>query len=299
VKPDDSSEGWPQGWLVASAAALFAALMAWFVGDFGLFAAVFVAIFVFLVFGVLLGMFWTRPTAQSHGGNIRDTAESVHQAERNAAPAAVVQAPGALAQPVADAQVIRPVVPLEVNIAEEVAAEAIAIEDTAPPPAPDQPVLAAPEAVATDDGMAQAPVAEALIVEPAQKPSELSRPLAFSADEARATGVQNEAPIVGPIPDARKPQGLAGARDSVPDKLQTIDGIGPVLESLCHEMGIYHFDQIAAWSAAETAWMDANLRGFKGRVTRDKWVRQAVLIGAVGVDEFLRRTRTDNSEEPK
>ena len=45
-----------------------------------------------------------------------------------------------------------------------------------------------------------------------------------------------------------------------------------------HKLGFYHFDQIAAWSAAEIAWVDDNLEGFKGRVTRDRWVAQAKMI---------------------
>ena len=94
--------------------------------------------------------------------------------------------------------------------------------------------------------------------------------------------------------EAVKPAGLGAARGGVADKLQTIEGIGPALEKLCHELGIYHFDQIAGWGAGEVAWMDGNLKGFKGRVTRDKWVRQAGLIGEVGIEEFQRRAKTND-----
>ncbi|MFP4239335.1 MAG: NADH-quinone oxidoreductase subunit E, partial [Rhodosalinus sp.] len=59
------------------------------------------------------------------------------------------------------------------------------------------------------------------------------------------------------------------------DDLKQIKGVGPKLEQLLNRMGIYHFDQIAGWSADEVAWVDANLEGFKGRVTRDDWVAQA------------------------
>ncbi|MDP4031957.1 MAG: NADH-quinone oxidoreductase subunit NuoE [Pseudorhodobacter sp.] len=90
-----------------------------------------------------------------------------------------------------------------------------------------------------------------------------------------------------------KPAGLAAPRDGKADDLKTIEGIGPALEKLCNSMGIFHFDQIANWGAAEIAWMDGNLKGFKGRVTRDKWVAQARLIGEVGIDEFLRRAKTN------
>ena len=36
-----------------------------------------------------------------------------------------------------------------------------------------------------------------------------------------------------------------------------------------------HFDQIASWTEKEIAWVDDNLEGFKGRVTREDWVQQA------------------------
>lgn len=91
-----------------------------------------------------------------------------------------------------------------------------------------------------------------------------------------------------------RPAPLAAARGGVADDLKKIEGIGPALEKLCNEMGIFHFDQIAGWGANEIAWMDSNLKGFKGRVTRDKWVRQAKLIGSVGMEEFQRRAKTND-----
>ena len=94
--------------------------------------------------------------------------------------------------------------------------------------------------------------------------------------------------------DGSRPAGLSGPRGGKGDDLQTIEGIGPVLEKLCHDMGIYHFDQIAGWSPSEVAWMNANLKGFKGRVGRDKWVAQTRLIGSVGMEEFKRRAETND-----
>lgn len=72
-----------------------------------------------------------------------------------------------------------------------------------------------------------------------------------------------------------KPKGLTEARGGKADDLKLIKGVGPKLEILCHKLGFYHFDQIANWTAAEIAWVDENLEGFKGRVTRDEWVVQA------------------------
>ncbi|WP_397543913.1 hypothetical protein [Roseovarius salis] len=75
--------------------------------------------------------------------------------------------------------------------------------------------------------------------------------------------------------DPARPAALPAPRHGRADDLTRIKGIGPALETLCHRHGIYHFDQIAAWSPREVAWMDSNLKGFRGRVTRDDWVGQA------------------------
>lgn len=72
-----------------------------------------------------------------------------------------------------------------------------------------------------------------------------------------------------------KPPLLDGPRDGGKDDLKQIRGVGPKLEDSLNEIGIYHFEQIAAWSPQEVAWADEHLVGFKGRVSRDDWVSQA------------------------
>lgn len=89
--------------------------------------------------------------------------------------------------------------------------------------------------------------------------------------------------------EGTKPTTLAGPRDGGADDLKMIKGIGPKLEKLCNSLGFYHFDQIAAWSADEVAWVDANLEGFKGRVSRDEWVAQARTLASGGETEFSKR----------
>ena len=80
----------------------------------------------------------------------------------------------------------------------------------------------------------------------------------------------------------KKPKALKAARKGKADDLKLILGIGPKLEILCNSLGFFHFDQIADWTPAEIAWVDENLEGFKGRVTRDKWVVQAKILAAGG-----------------
>ena len=145
-----------------------------------------------------------------------------------------------------------------------------------------------------DDGHGHAPVAAAPVA---------AAPVAAAPVMAAATVTAPvvAAPVAAPEPAASvvgavasKPTALTGPREGKGDDLQVLEGIGPGLEKLCHALGIFHFDQIAGWGAGEIAWMDGNLKGFKGRVSRDKWVRQAKLIGEVGVAEFLRRAKTND-----
>ncbi|TNF22009.1 MAG: NADH-quinone oxidoreductase subunit E [Rhodobacteraceae bacterium] len=93
-----------------------------------------------------------------------------------------------------------------------------------------------------------------------------------------------------------KPQTLDAPRDGTADDLKKIKGIGPKLEQLCNALGFYHFDQIAAWTEAEVAWVDHNLEGFKGRVTRDEWVAQARILAEGGETEFSARTGTSETD---
>ena len=77
----------------------------------------------------------------------------------------------------------------------------------------------------------------------------------------------------GPTP-GQTPHLLPAARDGKPDDLKRITGIGPKLEETLNALGIWHYDQIAGWSAGEIAWIDEQ-EGLRGRVARDDWVGQA------------------------
>lgn len=60
-----------------------------------------------------------------------------------------------------------------------------------------------------------------------------------------------------------------------PDDLTAISGIGSRLAALLGDIGVFHFDQIAGWTADDIAQVDARLGAFKGRIVRDNWVEQA------------------------
>ena len=59
------------------------------------------------------------------------------------------------------------------------------------------------------------------------------------------------------------------------DDLQMIDGVGPMLRALLHDIGIYYFWQIAEWTPREIDWVENKLMHFKGRIRRDDWQGQA------------------------
>jgi NADH-quinone oxidoreductase subunit E len=72
-----------------------------------------------------------------------------------------------------------------------------------------------------------------------------------------------------------KPELLKQPRSGKGDDLKLIWGVGPKLEKMLNDMGVWHFDQIASWGKAEIKWVDERLEGFKGRAERDEWVKQA------------------------
>ena len=154
---------------------------------------------------------------------------------------------------------------------------AAAAPPAAAPPAAAPPAAAPPAAVPP---AAAPPVAVMSVPAPASVAEKTATMIDVAAVEAAGEGI--------------KPKGLTAPRDGQADNLKFIEGIGPVLERLCNAHGIFHFDQIAGWEAPEVAWMNSNLKGFKSRVSRDKWVAQARLIGEVGIEEFKRRAETND-----
>lgn len=98
---------------------------------------------------------------------------------------------------------------------------------------------------------------------------------AKKAAAPKAEAPKAEAAAEAPAAEGIKPANLlTEARGGQPDDLKKISGVGPKLEGLLHENGVFHFDQIAAWKADEIAYMDDKL-SFKGRIERDNWIEQA------------------------
>ena len=85
---------------------------------------------------------------------------------------------------------------------------------------------------------------------------------------AKDAAPEEKADAVGARPPAlAAPSGAA-------DDLKRINGIGPANEAKLNALGIYHYDQIAAWDDAQARWVGAYL-AFPGRIEREDWVAQA------------------------
>ncbi len=103
----------------------------------------------------------------------------------------------------------------------------------------------------------------------AKPPSKRDPKGAGAAAADRTTAKTKAAPA-----EEQAPEILTSARAGGADDLKRISGVGPKLEGVLNDLGFYHFDQIAAWTPAQVAWVDARLT-FKGRIERDDWITQA------------------------
>lgn len=124
----------------------------------------------------------------------------------------------------------------------------------------------------------------------AAKPAAAPAPKAAPAPAPAAKAAPAPAaPADADVDPGQRPEALDGPRGGSADDLTRIKGVGPKLADLCNTLGFYHYDQIAAWSSDEVAWVDQNLEGFKGRVSRDDWVSQAKILATGGETEFSAR----------
>ena len=119
-----------------------------------------------------------------------------------------------------------------------------------------------------------------------------------AAPAARNTLLVDAPPVVAP-PGAELMGGIgevvsAAVSDAAgsggdSDDLTRIKGLGPKLAGLLRGLGIARLDQIAAWSEADVARIDAQLGAFQGRIARDNWIEQARYLAAGDVAGFEAR----------
>lgn len=146
-----------------------------------------------------------------------------------------------------------------------------------------QPAAPAP-AVSPEEAQREGVVAPA-VVRPA--------PATDAMPESMDVG-PGDAAHAAPRPDD-KPAGLTGPRDGKMDDLKRIRGIGRQNEAKLHELGVWHFDQIAAWMPGQAAWV-GHFLAFPGRIEREDWVGQAKVLASGGMTAFAERV--DRGEVP-
>ena len=125
------------------------------------------------------------------------------------------------------------------------------------------------------------PAAEPPSPIPAATP--LVDPLVAIASQVEGTA----APSAALPKDTDKPEGLPEPRGKA-DDLKRIRGVGRQNEGRLNELGIWHFDQIGAWTAKEVAWV-GHFLAFPGRIEREQWVAQAKSLAAGEDTDFSKR----------
>jgi NADH-quinone oxidoreductase subunit E len=189
-----------------------------------------------------------------------------------AAPAAAAPAP-ATAQPIPAPAEAKPK-PEEIRPVTLAAKVSEAQRDAA---ASKEAVSSAPGKVMTEKAQAETgivratpdKVVKAAVKTPKETAPKAAKPASAKAPKEEKGVIKSAAKAIEGRPELlSKPRGAA-------DDLKLIWGVGPALEKLLNRIGIWHFDQIASWSAKELAWVDEKLEGFKGRAKRDEWIKQA------------------------
>lgn len=113
---------------------------------------------------------------------------------------------------------------------------------------------------------------------------------AITSKETTKVEEENAAPSIN---DEARPVSLENPRDGEADDLKKIKGVGPKVEATLNSLGIYHFDQVAAWSRENVEWVDAFL-SFKGRIDREDWINQAEVLADGFETEFSKRANYED-----
>nr|WP_306266543.1 30S ribosomal protein S2 [Pararhizobium sp. IMCC3301] len=172
---------------------------------------------------------------------------------------------------------------IDLGASEEVPVE-LALSEPAEAPAPAEAVAKAPVEVSTeapaeptaDAAADQAPATKAAT--PAKEAATPAKEAAAPAKEAATPAKEAAAPAEEADTNA-EPVALFEAPEGEPDDLKQISGVGPVLETKLHELGIRKFSQIANFSPDDIIKVDDAL-AFKGRIDRDNWVEQATTLSS-------------------
>ncbi|MBX9884364.1 MAG: hypothetical protein K2X68_05255 [Novosphingobium sp.] len=102
--------------------------------------------------------------------------------------------------------------------------------------------------------------------------------------EGAAPAQRNSALIAAPPAAAIEPPPVLAEAPPLAadegDDLTRIKGLGPKIAAALRALGITRYAEIAAWTEADVARIDAQLGAFAGRATRDNWIEQAKLLSS-------------------
>jgi predicted flap endonuclease-1-like 5' DNA nuclease len=113
---------------------------------------------------------------------------------------------------------------------------------------------------------------------------EQRQPIIVEAPRAVMGDAADDAPLPpAPAPSRRgvKPPVLGSARNGAPDDFTLIEGVSLQQQSTLYSLGVFHFDQIAAWTPDHVAWVDNYLR-LRGRIADQEWLEQADALAREG-----------------
>lgn len=263
-------------WIAAAAAGILVAAMLRFVAERGWGQALLVGVIV----GALLGLFlvWAFCSATPEDVSAPKETERPEAAPMPKAPPAEPARAAATPEPAQSQRSVAEAVPA--------AAPEVAVSEPAEDPKP----AAKPKPATKPKPAAKAKPAKAEAARPkaatrksgATAPAEAPKPRTGSALDAALAKSKEPANRAGP-------ELLTRPRGGKADDLKQIRGVGPKLEKLLNDVGVWHFDQIASWKAKDIAVVDDRMEGFKGRITRDEWVKQAKVLAKGGSTEFSER----------
>lgn len=140
---------------------------------------------------------------------------------------------------------------------------------------------------------ARAAPARAAACAPA-KGADLAKPAAPVMASASAAVTMSAPAAAAKFVAAAGPARMTSARGGKADNLNAIEGIGPAMAKLVNSVSFYRFDQIANLSEADVVVVDAKMKTFNRRITRDKWLAQAKIIVGEGLEAFRIRAKTND-----
>jgi predicted flap endonuclease-1-like 5' DNA nuclease len=273
-------------WGIAAFAGLVAMVMLFWFAQFSALQAIFTGGLIGTVLGLLLsltvcgGQKAAADLASDEKPAVRYAAKAAEQRAQNAAARAAVVTPSAMAgsaDGAAGAGLSAGTAGIGAGTAGTTSGSAGVVDGVAPSATNRTVTVGGPEAGTVPDGASDT-----------SAPTGTTAAVSGSSSAVMSKAVPKAAAKAKPkaaTADAKPAVLLEAARPEGKDDLKLISGVGPKLEETLNDLGVYHFDQVAAFKKKDIAWVDERLR-FKGRIERDDWMSQAKVLAKGGETEF-------------